>query len=130
MNNPKIDIVLEFFGLEDIKCDLIKIEYEIGSVRMFMYDFDESKCDSTVPKVEDLTLQDYCNIIGYVSDIELGISQDTFDTLFDLQQHRKLLSSTLNLPSGLLQLQYEDKLENTYVDFYMEAKFRDSFKVV
>lgn len=130
MNNPKIDTVLDFFGLKDIKCDLIKIEYEIGSVRMFMYDFDESKCDSTTPKVEELTLQDYCNIIGYVSDIELVVSKETFDTLFDFGQHRKILSSTLALPSGYLQFQYEDETEDINVSMYMEYKLRESFKVV
>lgn len=130
MNNPKIDAVLDFFGLENIKCDLIKIEYEIGSVRMFMYDFDESKCESTVPKVEELTLQDYCNIIGYVADIELAISKETFDTLFDFGQHRKIISSTLALPSGYLQFQYEDETENTDVSMYMEHILRDSFRVV
>lgn len=126
MNNPKIDALLDFLKLEKTDCDIIKIDYEVGSVKMFIYNLDKSKS----PKIVELSLQDYCNIINYVSDIELTISQSTFDTLFDSQQHRKILSSSLAIPSGYLQFQYEDETENTNFSMYMEYKLRDNFKVI
>lgn len=126
VNNPKIDALLDFLKLEKTDCDIIKIDYEVGSVKMFIYNLDKSKS----PKIVELSLQDYCNIINYVSDIELTISQSTFDTLFDSQQHRKILSSSLAIPSGYLQFQYEDETENTNFSMYMEYKLRDNFKVV
>lgn len=126
VNNPKVNALLDFLNLEKTDCDILKVEYEIGSVKIFMYDLNKS----TAPKVKDLSLQDYCNIIGFVSDIELSVSQVTLDTIFDLQQHRKILSSVLALPSGYLQFQYEDETENTDVSMYMEYKLRNTFKVV
>lgn len=126
VNNPKIDALLDFLKLEKTDCDIIKIDYEVGSVKMFIYNLDKSKS----PKIVELSLQDYCNIVNYVSDIELTISQSTFDTLFDSQQHRKILSSSLAIPSGCLQFQYEDETENTNFSMYMEYKLRDNFKVV
>lgn len=126
VNNPKIDALLDFLKLEKTDCDIIKIDYEVGSVKMFIYNLDKSKS----PKIVELSLQDYCNIVNYVSDIELTISQSTFDTLFDSQQHRKILSSSLAIPSGYLQFQYEDETENTNFSMYMEYKLRDNFKVV
>lgn len=127
--NPRLSLALDFLKISfPFEPEGIFITYEDNDCKIEAYPSQIGRIPSLSEESEkDLSINQLVKIVGFLTGRKLILGRDE-PSLWD-SNHRKLIYLRLHIPTGILQLEYQDGEETINYDQYISDVVRSTWTV-